>query len=111
MAFAPEIVAAVLHHMNDDHTDDNLLIVRAFGPEADAAASATMTGLDELGGEWRYEFDDGRHATARIAWPSGSISERPEIRREVVLLYRAACAQLGVEPRAEEPARPHGAAH
>ncbi|HLU63846.1 MAG TPA: DUF2470 domain-containing protein, partial [Protaetiibacter sp.] len=28
--FAPEVVEAVLHHMNDDHIDDNLLIVRAF---------------------------------------------------------------------------------
>ena len=93
--FAPEIVAAVLHHMNDDHTDDNQLIVRAFAgvdPE-----NATMTTLDHLGGTWRYSLDGAEHELT-VPW-SREISERPEIRREVVVLYDAACAKLGIEPR------------
>jgi hypothetical protein len=35
----------------------------------------------------------------RVAWPGAPISERPEVRREVVALYDAACAELGVDPR------------
>ena len=39
-AFDPAIVAGVLHHMNDDHADDNLLFARAFGDPG--ATSARM---------------------------------------------------------------------
>lgn len=97
--FSADVVAAVLHHMNDDHVDDNLLIVRAFGPTgAEKASSARMTGLDEQGGDWSYVVGEVEHAT-RIPWPAGEIAERAQIRREVVALYDAACARLGVEPR------------
>ncbi|GAA3729897.1 hypothetical protein GCM10022239_03150 [Leifsonia bigeumensis] len=93
--FEADVVTAVLKHMNDDHNDDNLLIARAFGhPDAD---SATMTGLDGLGGFWGYTIGDDAHELG-VPW-SGPISARPEIRREIVVLYDAACARLGVEPR------------
>jgi hypothetical protein len=89
--FAPEIVDAVLAHMNLDHNDDNLLIVRAFGnPDA---TRATMTTLDHRGGTWSH--DDGELS---VPW-STEIAERAEIRREIVALYDAACAKLGIEPR------------
>lgn len=93
--FAAETVAAVLHHMNDDHRDDNLLIARAFG-DADATA-ATMTTLDHLGASWVYTAADAEHELT-VAW-STEISERPQIRREIVVLYDAACARLGIEAR------------
>jgi hypothetical protein len=81
--------------MNDDHRDDNLLIARAFGnPDATAA---TMTTLDNLGGTWVYTAGDAEHDLT-VPW-SGEISERPEIRREIVVLYDAACERLGLEPR------------
>ena len=41
----------------------------------------------------------GTVAEVRIPWPGGTISERPEVRREVVALYDEACRRLGVEPR------------
>ncbi len=89
--FPAETVAAVLAHMNSDHNDDNLLIARAFGdPDA---TSATMTTLDEHGGTWQYGG-----AVLTVPW-STTISERAEIRREIVILYDAACARLGIEPR------------
>jgi len=95
--FTPEIVDAVLHHMNDEHNDDNLLIAQAFG-STDAWA-ATMVGLDGGGGTWSYLIgDDEREVT--VPW-SVKITERAEIRREIVVLYDNACAILGV------PARPH----
>ncbi|QIM17262.1 DUF2470 domain-containing protein [Leucobacter insecticola] len=91
--------------MNVDHPEDNLLIVRAFG-RPDATAS-TMTGVNENGGVWKVTDPSGEHEHV-VAWPSGQISERPEIRREVVLLYKAACEALGVSPREEhEPASDH----
>ena len=90
-----ETVEAVLAHMNSDHNDDNLLIARAFG-DADATA-ATMTTLDESGGSWVYTAG-GTEMELTVPW-STTIAERPEIRREIVHLYDAACAKLGLEPR------------
>lgn len=84
--------------MNDDHSDDSILIVRAFaGREPE---TAQMVDLDHSGGVWRYTVD-GEEAELRVPW-SQEISERPQIRREIVGLYDAACAKLGVEPRPHE---------
>lgn len=85
--------------MNSDHSADNLVIVRAFVDEA--ATSACMTALDGDGGTWEVgSTSELREAT--ILWPNGSITERAEIRREVVALYDAAAAKLGVPPRDHE---------
>ena len=54
-AFPQTIVDAVLAHMNGDHPDDNVLIVRAFLEPA--AEAATMIGLDGSGGEWTWTVD------------------------------------------------------
>ena len=86
---------AVLHHMNDDHADDSLLIVRAFGdPDA---VSATMTDLDHRGGTWAYTAG-GAEAQLTVPW-SREIDERPQIRQQIVFLYEDACERLGLEPR------------
>jgi len=94
-SFPPEIVAAVLHHMNDDHLDDNLLIARAFAEPQ--ATSSVMKSLDGSGGTWAYIGPAGEHELT-VPW-SAEISERAEIRREIVVLYDAACARLGITPR------------
>ncbi|MFT4158176.1 MAG: DUF2470 domain-containing protein [Microbacterium sp.] len=100
--FDTAIVSAVLRHMNGDHADDNLLIVGAFaGIPADEIADAVMMGFDGDGGIWSYTRQ-GAASEIRIPWPGGSISERPEVRREVVALYDLACERLGIDPR------PHG---
>jgi hypothetical protein len=96
--FSSDIVTAVLRHMNNDHTSDSLLISRAFG--SPSAESATMTDLDENGGTFTYSIGAEQH-TVTVPW-SAPISERPQIRREVVVMYERACAVLGVEPRAHE---------
>ena len=96
--FSPEIIAAVLHHMNDDHNDDSLLIVKAF-VNADATR-AVMTGLDGQQGYWQYWVNDpDAPIDTTVSWPGGSITERAEIRREVVKLYENACDALGLEQR------------
>jgi hypothetical protein len=94
--FSPDIVDAILRHMNGDHTDDNLLIARAFVDPA--AEAATMTGLDGSGGVWDVTVA-GTAREATVAWPAGPITERAEVRREIVALYDGACAELGIEPR------------
>jgi hypothetical protein len=96
--FDDAVITGVLGHMNADHTGDNLLIARAFGPEA-AYTAATMTGFDGEGGEWTAERAEGGAESIRVPWPGGAITERPQVRRQIVALYDEACARLGVEPR------------
>lgn len=84
--------------MNDDHVEDSLLIARAFGsPDAD---TASMTDLDENGGTFEYTIGSAQH-TVTVPW-SKQLTERPEIRREVVMMYRRACTVLGIEPRSHD---------
>lgn len=98
-SFDPAIVAGVLHHMNDDHADDSLLFARAFGDPG--ATRAQMVALDGDGGDWVYAIGDGDERPLRLLWRT-PISERPQIRQEIVALYDRACAVLGVEPRPHE---------
>lgn len=96
--FDAEVVSAILRHMNGDHTDDNLLIARAFAPAGDEITDAVMTGLDGDAGVWDITRS-GEVSELRVEWPGGAISERRAVRREVVALYDLACERLGVEPR------------
>jgi len=98
-AFDSDVITAILRHMNGDHTDDNLLIARAFAePAENPVTDAVMTGFDGDGGVWDITRD-GDVSQLRVPWPGGPIDDRPAVRREVVALYDAACARLGVEPR------------
>lgn len=96
--FDEKVVAAVLHHMNDDHQDDSLVIVRAHSDFAEAVG-AEMTGFDGSGGDWLVLDAGGVQHPVRISWPTGEISERAEVRREVVALYDSAAAKLGLPSR------------
>ena len=96
--FSPEVVNAVTRHMNDDHPEDTLLICRALGDAPDATA-ARMTGMDGQAGEYTVTVGSGERAV-RIPW-SKPLTERPQIRAEVVDLYRRACRELGLTPRGE----------
>ncbi|WP_309104928.1 DUF2470 domain-containing protein [Microbacterium sp.] len=101
--FDSDVVSAVLRHMNGDHADDNLLIARAFADRAGGEVSgAEMARFDGDGGTWQVTRSNGDTAEVTIAWPGGAISDRPSVRREVVAVYEAACARLGVKPQ------PHG---
>ncbi|GLX95844.1 DUF2470 domain-containing protein [Herbidospora sp. NBRC 101105] len=88
----PDAVEAIKKHMNDDHADDALLIVRALGGKP-GATSARTTGVDA---EAIYFEADGEPVT--VKW-SAPIEERAQVRKEVVVLYRRACEILGVEAR------------
>lgn len=96
--FAEDVIAGVTGHMNGDHGEDNLLIARAFGyPEATAS---TMVGVTADAGIWSVTDAAGEHELS-VAWPNAPLTERPQIRRDVVLVYRAACKTLGVQARQE----------
>jgi|SRR5690554_2805636 hypothetical protein len=96
--FDDAVRSGVLGHMNGDHGDDNVLIARAFGSASEIDA-AVMTGFDGDGGTWRATRADGSEEDVQVPWPGGPISERPQVRREIVALYDEACRRLGVEPR------------
>lgn len=99
--FTSDVVNAVITHMNDDHGEDSLIIVQANG--APGATESRMADLDDEGGVWDVTDEHGTRQV-RVDWPSGPIAERAQIRREIVLLYRAACETLGIAPR--EAAKP-----
>ena len=94
--FDESVVAAVVRHMNEDHADDTLLIVRALGG-LDGAASARMMTWDADGGDYLAVVDDVE-TSVRIPW-SHRLTERAEVRAEVVAMYERACEALGLEPR------------
>jgi len=96
--FDDDTLAAVLGHMNDDHSDDNLLIARAFSPLPEIVASEMVT-FDGACGQWRVSLADGTDDVIDIPWPGGEIAARPQVRREIVALYDEACARLGITPR------------
>ena len=94
--FPPEVVAQIAHHMNDDHAEDNVLIVRGLGG-IDGATAARMSGLDVDAMEFAAVVD-GVEVPVRIPFAE-RLTERRQVRAEAVRMYREACAALGQEPR------------
>ena len=94
--FPPEVVAQIARHMNDDHAEDNVLIVRGLGG-VDAATAARMSGMDADGMSF-VAVAGGVEVPVRIPF-AGRLTERRQVRAEAVRMYREACAALGLEPR------------
>ncbi|MCX4390983.1 DUF2470 domain-containing protein [Micromonospora peucetia] len=94
--FTPEVVGAVCRHMNDDHPEDSLLICRTLGGQP-AATRARATGLDAEGMEFAVTAHD-IEVPVRVPF-AHRLTERVQIRQEVVRMYREACQQLGLPPR------------
>ena len=93
--FPPEVAEQIARHMNDDHADDNVLIVRALGGMPSATA-ARMSGLDADAMEF-HAVVDGIEVPVRVPF-SERLTERRQVRAEAVRMYRDACAALGLEP-------------
>ncbi|MGN9767884.1 DUF2470 domain-containing protein [Micromonospora sp. SD12] len=94
--FGADVVAAVCRHMNDDHAEDSLLICRALGGHP-AATRARATGLDAEGMEFAVAVDDVE-VPVRVPF-AHRLTERAQVRQEVVRMYREACRRLGLPPR------------
>jgi hypothetical protein len=107
--FDDDTLTGVLGHMNDDHSDDNLLIARAFAPEVDVVASEMVT-FDGAAGQWHVTR---RRRRGRHPRPLARRADQRarDVRREIVALYDEACARLGItrartdERRAVRPQR------
>jgi putative heme iron utilization protein len=94
--FPPEVVAQIAQHMNDDHADDNVLIVRGLGG-ARAATAARMADMDADGMDFAAAVN-GVEVPIRIPFRE-RLTERRQVRAEAVRMYQDACAALGVDPR------------
>ena len=90
-ALPPEAVARAIAHMNDDHAEDSLLIVRELAEPS--ATAARMTGIDGHGGTWVATVA-GEERVVRIAWPA-RVADRTGIRDAVVALHRQARVGYG----------------
>ncbi|MFE0749069.1 DUF2470 domain-containing protein [Gordonia sp. NPDC058843] len=90
--FGPDVVAAVLAHMNDDHADDSLLICRVLGGRPDAIA-ATMTGFDHEAATFDISVPEGV-VGVRIAWDR-PVRDRADVRTAVVAMFRVAQERSG----------------
>lgn len=97
--FDPAVVQAVCGHMNGDHTDDSLLIVRALGGVEDAE-TATMVGFDSDGADFAA-VRGGQEQTVRVPFAAPA-HDRMAIRHAIVQQYQDACAAAGIEPREAE---------
>ena len=95
MTFTPEVVAQIARHMNDDHAEDNVLIVRGLGGIGTASA-ARMSGLDADGMDFEATVN-GIAVPVRIPF-SERLTERRQVRSEAVRMYQEACVALGVTP-------------
>ncbi|WP_431729453.1 DUF2470 domain-containing protein [Verrucosispora sp. TAA-831] len=94
--FPPDVVSAVMRHMNTDHADDCRLICQGLGG-ASAATAATMSGMDAEAMYFTATVD-GDQVPVRVPF-SAPLTERRQIRAEAARMYREACAALGVTPR------------
>ncbi|MDG4797991.1 DUF2470 domain-containing protein [Micromonospora sp. WMMD1082] len=94
--FTPEVVAAVMRHMNTDHADDCRVICQGLGGQPGATA-AVMSGMDADGMDFVATVQ-GAPVAVRVPF-SARLVERRQIRAEAARMYREACAALGIAPR------------
>lgn len=102
MSLSDADVAAVLSHMDADHRDASVAIVRAHGYPA--ATAAEMTAVDEHGGTWHVLDAAGAEAQLRVSWPGGPVADTEGVRREVVGLLRAARGDESAHSAGSDPA-------
>lgn len=82
-----DVLDAIVAHMNDEHRDDSLTIVRALG-ERPSATAATLTRLDPTGVVFDVSLADGRTDSVVVAWQTVPI-ERADVRHELVRMTEA----------------------
>ncbi|MEV4171989.1 DUF2470 domain-containing protein [Nonomuraea sp. NPDC049709] len=93
--FTADAIEAIKRHMNDDHSEDALIIVRGLGGRPEAKTAVT-TDVDAEA--ITFTIDGGERV--RVPWGE-TITERAQVRKAVVMLYREACGKLGLPIRGE----------
>lgn len=86
--FDPEIVLAVLRHMNEDHAHDSLLIVRTLGGQPSATA-VVLTSIDPDGAAFKAVLPTGDSIDVLLGW-ADPIRDRPQFRGEFARWYQEA---------------------
>lgn len=86
--FDDDVVRAIVGHMNVDHVDDTLQICGSLGVEG--AESARMVDFDTEGADFEATVN-GKTVPVRVPWRQ-RISERAEVRAEIVWLYEQAAS-------------------
>lgn len=82
-----ETVQAVMRHMNEDHAQDCLLLVRRLGNRPDAT-DARLTGMDRAGLLFAVTQDE-QAIQVRVGWLVEPL-DRADIRTQVVALHAQA---------------------
>lgn len=95
--FPPDAVAAICRHMDEDHPQDALLIVRTLGGVPDATAVRT-TGVDGAGLRLEARRPGGRQREVTVAFAE-PVTERPQVRAAVVALHQRAAELAAGRPR------------
>jgi hypothetical protein len=93
--FAPEVVAAVVAHMVDDHGDDTLRIARAQGGVPEARAARLLT-FDADGLTIEAQLADGSVIDVRVPWDTIP-TDRTAIRLELVRMVEEADDALAAD--------------
>lgn len=81
---------AILAHMNTDHRDDGLMIVRAHG--APGAETAEMIDIDDATGTWAVTDGDGSASLVVVTWPE-PLTSRRSARQQIVTVHDQAVRQ------------------
>ncbi|MDQ1711060.1 MAG: hypothetical protein QOE45_510 [Frankiaceae bacterium] len=89
--FDSAVVAAVTTHVNDDHADHCLDIVRGLG-NLPRATEACLDDIDGAAATFAAVID-GTVVRVRVPW-TRRIADRAEIRAEVVAMHERAAAAL-----------------
>ena len=100
--FSADVVAAIARHMNDDHAEDNVTICRGLGGQPGTTA-ATMTGMTPDGIVFAATVEGADHGQTDqvdvlVPWAE-PITERAQVRAEVVRMHTEASTALGLPPR------------
>ncbi|WP_405056151.1 DUF2470 domain-containing protein [Kribbella sp. NBC_01505] len=85
--FTPDIVAAVLEHMNADHGAHSLEIVQTLGKTPDAT-TVELTALDPAAAIFTAQVA-GQPVEVRVPW-SEPIIDRPQFRTEFARMHQKA---------------------
>lgn len=96
-ALDPEAVAAVVAHMNGDHAEDNVVICRGAGARPDVVR-AELVDLDAESLTFEVETTSGTTEVLTVAFRR-AVTERAQVRHEVVRLFDESVALLGPPPR------------
>ena len=87
--------SGAVEHMNEDHLEHTLLMVRALGGIPEATAASVLS-IDRYGFEVLADTASGKRRT-RVGF-SRVVSERDQLRKEMVDLTNRARTLLSTEP-------------